>query len=226
MFKDTIQIAGIKSLNEAKLLEDLGVDLIGFPLRLNYHKPDTDEDTARNIVRQLKDRTKAVLITYLLKAKDVSEFCYYLGTSIVQLHGDIAPLEIRLLRALRPDLKIIKSLIVKKEHVSNTGALLELASLYTPWIDAFITDTFDPITSACGATGLVHDWGISRKIAENISKPLILAGGLRPDNVYEAIKTVSPDGVDSHTGVEAPDGSKSPELVEQFVREVRRGFLR
>ena len=56
MFQNTIQVAGVRDLGEARLLESLGVDFIGFPLRLGYHKPDVSEETARKIIAGLKGR--------------------------------------------------------------------------------------------------------------------------------------------------------------------------
>lgn len=102
--------------------------------------------------------------------------------------------------------------------------LMAIASGYEPWVDAFITDTFDPRTGACGATGLTHDWTISRVLSQELIKPLILAGGLNPINVYGAIREVGPVAVDSHTGVEGPGGEKSSELVTRFLSEAKRAF--
>ena len=63
MVQSTIQIAGVKDLAEAQLLENLGVDFIGFPLRLGYHKPDISEDMAKTIVGSMRTPQRAVLIT-------------------------------------------------------------------------------------------------------------------------------------------------------------------
>jgi phosphoribosylanthranilate isomerase len=96
----------------------------------------------------------------------------------------------------------------------------ELAEL----VDAFITDTFDPATGASGATGKTHDWQISRRLVEISPQPVILAGGLTPDNVREAILAVQPAGVDCHTGVEDASGRKDADKVRRFVAEARAGF--
>ncbi len=69
-------------------------------------------------------------------------------------------------------------------------------------MDAYITDTYDPVTKASGATGKTHNWEISKNLVELSAKPVILAGGLNPENVYDAILKVKPAGVDVHTGIE------------------------
>jgi phosphoribosylanthranilate isomerase len=92
------------------------------------------------------------------------------------------------------------------------------------FVEFFLTDTFDPDTGASGATGKTHDWTVSRVLARKAGRPLILAGGLNPANVRQAILEVAPAGVDSHTGVEGPDGRKDRTLVERFVSEARRCF--
>lgn len=102
--------------------------------------------------------------------------------------------------------------------------LYESAKDLEPLVDAFITDTFDPKTGATGATGMLHDWSVSARIARSVSKPLILAGGLNPTNVYEAIMQVRPAAVDSHTGVEDSAKAKSRSLTSRFLSEARRAF--
>jgi phosphoribosylanthranilate isomerase len=164
------------------------------------------------------------LITYESSAKELANFCHFLAVSIVQLHGDISSEEVQRLREEQPKLTIIKSLIVRPEFGRDAQPLLTKARAYERWVDAFITDTFDPQTTASGATGLTHDWTISHRLARQLTKPLILAGGLNPRNVYEAIGKVGPAAVDSHTGVEGPGGEKSPELVRAFVTQARRAF--
>ena len=75
-----------------------------------------------------------------------------------------------------------------------------------------------------GGTGLTHDWGVSRAVRDAISKPLILAGGLNPKNVAEAMRTVRPHGVDVASGVESSFGKKDPALMRAFVKAARRAF--
>ncbi len=92
------------------------------------------------------------------------------------------------------------------------------------FVDDYITDTYDPIRKTSGDTGKTHDWGISQRLVQLSNRPVILAGGLTPDNVRMAILQVKPAGVDCHTGVEDASGRKSREKVERFVAEAETGF--
>jgi len=216
-----IQIAGIIDEEEARLLIDCGVEYLGFPLRLPVHKEDLSEENARKIISAFPENVRGVLITYLDKADEIIEFVNFLNVGFIQLHGEIELSEIKKVKTVLPDLKIIKSLIVRGD---NFNLLEKEIQLFENDIDFFITDTFDPKTGATGATGKTHDWEISRKIVELSSKPVILAGGLNDKNVYDAIKSVKPFGVDSHTGVENSSGRKDKEKTQRFLSEAKRAF--
>ena len=125
------------------------------------------------------------------------------------------------MKKLDPGLIVIKSLIVGRPGSDMLEATMRELSAF---VDAYIIDTFDLRTGASGATGKTHDWGISRRLVERSERPVILAGGLTPDNVRGAILRVRPAGVDAHTGVEDASGRKSREKVEKFVSEARAGF--
>ena len=213
-----IQIAGVRNRAEAELLLREGVRCLGFPLRLAVHQEDLTEAAAAAIIRTLPCGTDSVLITYLTYAKDVAEFAAFLGVNAVQLHGDIPVAEFARLRQLRPGLALIKSLVVRP---GNLPGLKADAEAFAPWADAFITDTFDPATGACGATGKTHDWNVSRELVRSSQRPVILAGGLTPENVAAAIAAVRPAGVDTHTGVEDATGAKDPVLVRHFIDQAR-----
>lgn len=218
---DFIHVAGIIDAAEAGMLIDCGVRHLGFPLVLGYHREDLDADAAAAIVARYGDRATFFLITYLDKAGAIADLCRRLGVGMVQLHADVSADEVARLRKARPGLKIIKSLVVRTE---NADVLADAVELFAPVVDAFITDTFDPETGASGATGRTHDWQVSRRLVELSPRPVILAGGLTPGNVQDAIRTVCPAGVDVHTGVEGPDGRKRRDLVEAFVAEARAGL--
>ncbi|WP_133513103.1 phosphoribosylanthranilate isomerase [Candidatus Thiosymbion oneisti] len=217
----TIQIAGIKNLMEAKMLVDSGVEWLGFPLRLDVNTPDLTERQAAEVIRSLGSKTRAVIITYLNGAREILDFTGTLGTPYLQLHGPIKVHQLHLLRNSGKRLFIIKSLVVGE---SNKDQLVKGLQMYPPYVDAFITDTFDPHTGTRGATGKTHDWSISGKIVEMSPRPVILAGGLNHLNVRDAILAVKPAGVDSHTGVENKDGDKDPKLVRAFVSAAKSAF--
>jgi phosphoribosylanthranilate isomerase len=213
-----VQVAGVCSLAEGRMLLDCGVDLLGFPLRLPVHAPDSSEAQARAIIEGLGPAV-CVLITYEDDPGRLVDLCRFLNVNTVQVHADVSPETLALIRTRRP-LRIFKSYVVGREAMPPQ----RFVQAYSPVCDAFITDTFDPATGASGATGRVHDWAVSAELIRHSLRPVILAGGLTPANVRQAIKSVCPAGVDVHTGVEAADGSKDPELVRAFVREAQSGF--
>ena len=219
--ENLIQIAGIIDAAEAQMLQQCGVHYLGFPLRLPVHREDLAEQDAAAIIKSLAPPVFGVLITYLDKASEIAAFCRALGARIVQLHGDIDHDELKRLKTLDPSLTVIKSLVVgMRDHKALDETLNDLS----PFVDAFITDTFDPKTGASGATGKTHDWRVSRHLVELADRPIILAGGLTPENVKRAIFEVRPAGVDAHTGVEDSTGRKNREKVQKFLSEANEAF--
>lgn len=216
-----IHVAGVIDDAEAEMLIDCGVTHLGFPLVLGYHAEDLGVTDAARIVTRHGQRATFFLITHLDDAGAIRDLCRELDVTMVQLHGDIAHSELVKLRTEAPELQVIRSLIVRED---NQETLIAEAAVQGLHVDAFITDTFDPVTGATGATGKTHDWTVSRCLLERSPKPVILAGGLSPGNVREAIGSVRPAGVDVHTGVEGDDGRKRRDLVEQFAREAMAGF--
>ena len=96
---------------------------------------------------------------------------------------------------------------------------VENAKKFDQVVDYFILDTSDPERIEVGATGKVHDWNLSARLVENVSKPVVLAGGLSAHNVAEAIQIVKPWGVDSfsHTNLEG-QVRKDPDKVRDFAQ--------
>lgn len=224
-----IQVSGVHDEDEALMLARRGVHGVGFPLRLPVNKPDIDESAAARIAAALPAGVVPVCVTYLNKAAEIHDLCRSLGMSIAQLHGDIDPVELMRLRDMVPRLFIIKSLVVREwsrenEKHDNRRELVHLAQTLEPHVDAFITDTHDPVSKADGATGKTHDWTISSLLTRKTTRPVILAGGLGPHNVTQGVRCVHPDGVDAHTRLEGPDGRKDEELVRRFVSRVRAGY--
>ncbi|GHD92860.1 phosphoribosylanthranilate isomerase [Streptomyces naganishii] len=221
--QNLIQVAGIIDQAEADMIVEEGADWLGFALRLPARNEDISEADAAAIIKALQPRNKGVIITYLTDADEIRAFCADMGVDAIQLHGDIAPAELRRLRAIAPDLFLLKSLVVKADNFDELRRTVDGAAEY---VDTFITDTFNPATGAKGATGLVHDWDISAELVRISPRPLMLAGGLNPHNVAEAIEKVRPAAVDAHTGLEDASGRKDRLKVRTFVAEARKAFER
>ncbi|WP_326650523.1 MULTISPECIES: phosphoribosylanthranilate isomerase [unclassified Streptomyces] len=219
-----IQVAGIIDQSEADLIIEEGADWLGFALRLPAKNEDLSEAEAAAIVKAIQPDNKGVIITYLTDADEIAAFCAEMGVGAIQLHGDVTPAELRRLRTLAPDLYVLKSLVVKTDNIDELREVVETSA---EWIDMFITDSFNPATGAKGATGLTHDWAVSAELVRISPKPLMLAGGLTPENVAAAIEAVRPAAVDSHTGLEDPTTRrKDRQKVRTFVQEARAAFDR
>src|SRR5215470_18403913 len=211
-----VQLAGVSSLEEALAAERAGADALGFTVRLptGVHD-DLTEAKARSIIAALPPFITSVAITYVDTAREATDLCRYLGVAALQLHGAFPVRELELLRVALPHLKVIRAV-----HVTGMEAIAQARALERR-VDALILDTFDPLTGRSGATGKTHDWNISRQIVAATRMPIILAGGLTPDNVAAAIHSVGPWGVDVHTGVEDPDGRRNFEKIRAFIEHAK-----
>lgn len=211
-----IQIAGISTLEDALAVERAGADAIGFTVGLPRGPHNgLDEWAARDIIKALPPFIVPTLITYQDLAVEVIALCRTMGVFTVQLHGGAEAAQIERMRESIPGLKVVLPV-----HVTGPEAVdcaLDTESL----CDAIILDSHDQKTGRTGATGMVHDWAVSAEIVRRCAKPVILAGGLTPENVGEAIRMVRPWAVDVHTGVERPDGTTDHARVSAFVKAVR-----
>jgi phosphoribosylanthranilate isomerase len=142
-----------------------------------------------------------------------------------------------------PEIKIMRSIPIFQTKVPNQGETFELARMFEAVSDYFLTDTlivkssasiFDlqPVKGFVGITGKTCNWDIAAKLVQSSHIPVILAGGITPDNVFEGIMQVKPAGVDSCTGTNILDTKgcsirfrKDLEKVKHMVDEVRRAEL-
>jgi phosphoribosylanthranilate isomerase len=213
-----VQIAGVSTLEEALECERAGVDALGFTVRLPTGVHDgLTEAKARSIIAALPPFVSSVAITYAGNAREAVELCRFLGAGALQLHGEFPTQELPLIRAGLPHIKLIRAV-----HVTGRDAVAKARSLERH-VDAIILDTYDPESGRGGATGKTHDWSVSRQIVERSRVPIILAGGLTPENVEEAVRVVRPWAVDVHTGIENADGSRSFEKIRAFVARAKGG---
>ena len=211
-----VQIAGVSSLEEALAAEQAGADALGFTVRLPTGVHDgLTEAKARGIIAALPPFITSVAITYVENPREAVDLCRYLGVAALQLHGPFPIQELPLIRAALPHLKLIRTV-----HVTGPEALAQARALDRR-VDALILDTYDPATGRHGATGKTHDWSISRQIVAQTRTPVILAGGLTPENVADAIRTVGPWAVDVHSGVEDPDGTRNLGALRAFIARAK-----
>lgn len=211
-----VQIAGVSSLEEALAAEQAGADALGFTVRLPTGVHDgLTEAKARGIIAALPPFITSVAITYVENPREAVDLCRYLGVAALQLHGPFPTQELPLIRAALPHLKLIRTV-----HVTGPEALAQARALDRR-VDALILDTYDPATGRHGATGKTHDWSISRQIVAQTRTPVILAGGLTPENVADAIRSVDPWAVDVHSGVEDPDGTRNLGALRAFIARAK-----
>jgi phosphoribosylanthranilate isomerase len=217
-----VQIAGVSSLEEGLFCHKTGVEALGFTLELPTGIHDgLTRQAAAQIIEELPNEILPVAITYLGTARDASALIKETRCRAIQFHGAISPDEVRRFRDLLPEVRTIG-----RVTVSSSAAIAAARRFSPPEWDAIILDSVDPRTGQIGATGLTHDWSISKTIVEVARIPVILAGGLTPDNVEEAIAITRPAAVDVHTGIENPDGTRSFSKIHAFTKKALQALSR
>lgn len=211
-----IKICGITSVAEARLAERCGADAIGLLVGRRHRARDfVRRDVARTIYQRAGPFITPVLVTHLEDPGEILRLVGAVPCPVVQLHSDLSP---RLLAALRERLRPKK--VIGKVSVQGREAI-DRARRIEPSVDAIVLDSIDPATDRVGGTGRTHDWSLSAEIVAHCKVPVVLAGGLTPENVAEAIHIVKPAAVDVNSGVERPDGHKSETRIRRFVEGVR-----
>jgi phosphoribosylanthranilate isomerase len=207
-----VKICGITSPEEARLAERLGAHAVGLLVGRVHASADFVEPAVAGLIaRSLPPFVAAVLVTHVDEPDELVRLASEVPCPVVQLHSD---LDGAALRELRPRLDPRK--IIGKVSVEDATAL-DRAREIEPFVDAIVLDSRDRATERVGGTGLVHDWSISARIVASASVPIILAGGLTPENVAAAVRAVQPWGVDVHSGVESSDGRKDEGRMRRFI---------
>lgn len=205
-----IKICGITCKEDLKMVISAGVDAVGFVFAESPRQVDPSQ--AEKWVEILPPSVLAVGV-FVNAHKNLSllERCLPF-LDAVQLHGEEPPEFCQYLAETCPAVKMIKALrITERESLSQSIR-------WEPYIFALLLDTF--VKEKPGGTGEVFDWGIL--VGWESSRPVILAGGLHPENVQTAVLKVRPYGVDVSSGVEAFPGRKDPQKVACFVQAVRQ----
>ncbi|MER3422571.1 MAG: phosphoribosylanthranilate isomerase [Nitrospiraceae bacterium] len=202
-----VKICGITNAEDARAAVEAGADALGFV----FHKPSSryvSVEVVRQIVASLPPFVLPVGVFVneeLKKVRDLMDSC---GLALAQLHGDETAAYCGELG--RPALKAIRL-----QSMSSFLAMAEYKG--RAQVRGFVLDAFSE--SAYGGTGQVPDWAWAAEAAR--TAPVLLAGGLTPENVREAILKVRPYGVDVSSGVEASPGKKNPAKVKTFIQTVK-----
>jgi phosphoribosylanthranilate isomerase len=204
-----VKICGITSVEDAQLAVDAGADAVGFVFFAMSPRKTTVERASR-IVRVLPTTVRRVGVFVNETPEAMSRAAEEVGLDLLQLHGD-EPAE-ALAGLARPVIKAVRV---------GRGFAQDEALRFAEKAAGLLVDTRLPgETQLPGGTGVPFDWTLVKGLAERVPF-LMLAGGLSPQNVAEAIRAVRPHAVDVSSGVEALPGRKDAEKVRAFVRAAR-----
>ncbi|MCP4420761.1 MAG: phosphoribosylanthranilate isomerase [Chloroflexi bacterium] len=212
------QIYTMQTIEEAQAVVALGVDQIGItPSNLGL-PGEVDFVTARAIVEAVGNTAVTVALSVESNLDAIETMVQAVRPDILHLCGlenTLLPDAVRTLRERLPNLPIMQAISVAGSEA------VDVALAYQDVAEYLILDTQAPDIAGIGASGETHDWNVSREIVRQTQIPVILAGGLSPENVAEAISVVQPWGVDSltHTNRPLPSGGfrKDLDRIRQFV---------
>lgn len=205
-----IKICGITNEEDAAAALLAGADALGFVF---YRKSPRwiDPAVAGRIISSLPPFVAAVGVFVNEEVKVVRDLMDGCGLALAQLHGDETAAYC--LELARPAVKALR--------IKDRGSFLALAEFQgRAGIRGFLLDAY--AEDAYGGTGRTVDWALAAEAARSAS--VLLAGGLTPENVAEAIRAVRPYGVDVSSGVESTPGKKDAEKVRRFIQSAREAF--
>ncbi len=199
-----IKICGITNLQDALLAADLGVDALGF---IFYHRSPryVTPEAVRKIVPLLPAFLATVGVFVDEDYTRITEIMNYCRLNLVQLHGQETP----------EFCGQFPGRAIKTIHMRDVSSLVDIDKYP---VRALLLDTFNK--DMPGGTGQTFNWELA--VEAKRYGPVILSGGLNPDNVAQAIKAVNPYAVDVSSGVEAEPGIKDPQKLREFVTNVRK----
>ncbi len=212
MSRVRVKICGITSQRDLLAAVEAGADAVGFVVDAPQSPRNLPLNKAKRLIKATPVFVKTVAVTVPKNLSRLEEICEKLNPDVIQVHG-ITHMH-REIRERLPDTCLIGAIQMKSSL--NFDGILKVADIF----DAVLLDAYTP--NGYGGTGKVHDWKLSRRIRDAVyPKPLILAGGLKPENVKEAISMVKPYAVDVSSGVESRPGVKDHEKVFQFVKNAK-----
>lgn len=220
-----VKICGMTNVDDALAAADAGADAIG--LIFSPSKRQVTPEVAKEIVRQLPKTLEKVGVFANESAQQIEDIAAEVGLTAVQLHGDESPEFARTLFRHGGQRSLAQMRVFKTLHVTNGIERIAHEFLAEKCIDGFLLDSVvhNPTTGEVerGGTGQVFDWSRANEFLPGVQREtrVIVAGGLSPDNVAEAVRTLQPWGVDVCSGVESEPRKKDLEKVRAFVAAAR-----
>lgn len=211
-----VKICCISSIEEAKLAIDAGADALGFVGPMPSGPGVIDNQLIAEIVKQLPSSIQTFLLSSETSAQGIIAHQQQVKTSVIQLVDQIEISEYQKIRERLPQVKIVQVI-----HVTGQESIQEAESV-SGFVDVILLDSGNPSLAVkeLGGTGRTHNWEISRQIVEKLNIPVFLAGGLKAMNVREAIKAVTPYGIDLCSGVRTA-GKLDPQKLQDFFSELK-----
>jgi len=218
MRKVKVKICGITREEDLAVAVAAGADAVGFIVGVPSSPRNLTLERAERLVKQVPVFVDSVVVTVPDSIDSLVKIYDRLRPKAIQIHGE-KPFKASVIREKIRDARLIKTVYVKTGNV--TAAVIEDSRSF----DAILLDSFT--SGQYGGTGMVHDWELSRRIKQIIEPtPLILAGGLKPENVKEAILAVQPYAVDVASGVESQPAVKDPKKMYEFIENAKEITLR
>lgn len=203
-----IKICGITNLEDALMAVDYGADALGF-IFSSESKRKIEPDRAGQIIAKLPPFVKTVGVFVNQSAEEIKKIHKKTNFDLIQLHGNESPTFCNNFK-----LKILKAI-----HIKDKTDLFKMTEYK---VSAFVLDT--KVEGMFGGTGKTFDWNLAEE-AKKLG-PVILSGGLNPNNVAEAISSVNPYAVDVATGVEIEPGIKDPDKLQAFINSVKQVLVK
>jgi phosphoribosylanthranilate isomerase len=214
-----VQIFEVQTPDEAAALVRLGVDHIGVLVGDGVFPRELSVAQAKEIFAVVPAGKKRVALSLSADLEEVARVVQETRPDIVQVQAAIDEFSVAMTRALKtrfPQVPIMRAIPV----IDETS--IDIAASYQGVANFLLLDTWDPGTRQFGALGRTHDWGVSRRIVDDVGIATILAGGLGPENVAAAIAEVRPAGVDSKTKTDrAGEPGKDLAKVQAFVAAIK-----
>jgi phosphoribosylanthranilate isomerase len=211
-----VKICGVRTTDDALACVAAGADAIGFLVDVSISPRCISAAQARSIVAALPPFVTPVAVMMPSSADDVVSAGRLVKPGAIQLHGEEPPEMLRRIKGQLPWARLIKTI-----HVGSgdeAGDLAAKAKAYEGSADAILLDTLSP---AGGGSGAVHDWEASAEIIGSVNLPVLLAGGLTPANVADAVRVTRPFAVDVSSGVENGEYRKDLEKVKAFIERAK-----